>query len=359
MLHTESQQLLPQERPATAERRPLGGSEVIVPPLGVGTASWGERLLGYGRTHSRKDLMMVYSACLDEGFDFFDTAEGYGHGDSERILGECRREDRRPVTIATKYAPPNIFAPSIARLRPCALFKGLDASLRRLGVERIDLYQIHFPTSLANVDGLMDMMAEAVRLGKVRAVGVSNYGAALMGRAHARLALHGIPLASNQVHYNLLNRRPEVDGVLDACRELNVSLIANSPLQQGILTGKYRDPSRSPSLFQQLIFRLGQVGSSGEIQDESPIYKRIFAKPRCLRRDKLEFLFVVLEQIAKAHQKSIGQVALNWLISGEEHVIAIPGAKNPRQATENAAAVSWRLTQEERALINQAEIASR
>jgi aryl-alcohol dehydrogenase-like predicted oxidoreductase len=359
MLPINPQQLPLQEQPATAQRRPLGGSDVMAPPLGVGTASWGERLLGYGRTHSRKDLMRAYSACLDEGFDFFDTAEGYGHGDAERILGECRREDGRPVTIATKYAPAHMFAPSISRLRPCALFKGLDASLERLGVERIDLYQIHFPTSPASVDGLMDKLAEAVRIGKVRAVGVSNYGVALMRRAHARLALHGIPLASNQVHYNLLNRRPEVDGVLNACRELNVSLIAYSPLQQGVLSGKYRNPELSPSFFQQLIFRLGQLGSLGEIQDRSPIYKRIFAKPRCLQRDKLEYLFVVLEQVAQAHQKSIGQVALNWLISGEEHVIPIPGAKNSRQAAENAAVASWRLTEEERELINRAEIASR
>src|SRR5262249_1720593 len=158
-----------------------------------------------------------------------DTAEMYGAGESERLLGACRREDGRPITIASKFAPP-LTPFSRTRSSARSLLKALDDSLARLGVEYIDLYQIHFPSPELKVDALMDVLAEAVQSGKVRAVGVSNYSAAMMRQAHARLASHGVPLASNQVHYSLLRRFPETNGVLAACRELDVALIAYSPL---------------------------------------------------------------------------------------------------------------------------------
>jgi aryl-alcohol dehydrogenase-like predicted oxidoreductase len=222
------------------DQRQLGASGLVVPALGVGVMSWGERIIGYGKTHTREDVFQAYRACLDAGLNFFDTAEGYGRGESERLLGECRRKDGRPILITTKFAPASIFAPTPARQSPRALLQALDNSLRCLGVECIDLYQIHFPPAPQKIDAYMDMMAEAVRAGKVRAVGVSNFRASLMRQAHARLARYDIPLASNQVHYNLLYRHSEANGVLDACRELDVALIAYSPMEAGILTGKFR-----------------------------------------------------------------------------------------------------------------------
>src|SRR6516165_282897 len=213
------------------DQRQLGTTGIVVPPMGVGVWSWGDkRFWGYGQDYNREDITQAYKACLDVGLNFFDTAEMYARGESERILGECVREDGRPVIIASKFAPlPN-------RLSARTLLKALDASLERLNVKTIDLYQIHWSYTFINAGALMDALAEAVRSGKVRAVGISNYGADLMRRAHARLARHDIPLASNQVHYNLLDRKPEKNGVLDACRELNMALIAYSPLEQGLLT---------------------------------------------------------------------------------------------------------------------------
>ena len=252
----------------------------------------------------------------------------YGRGESERILGECIREDGRPVVIASKFAPmPNRFS---AR----SLLKALDASLERLNVKTIDLYQIHWPYTILSVDALMDALAEAVRSGKVRAVGVSNYGADLMRRAHARLARHDIPLASNQVHYNLLHRKPEKNGVLDVCRELNVALIAYSPLEQGLLTGKYRI-----------------VAGQGISVPGQRRFSRSF---RASQRRKIEPLLQTMEEIARAHNKTMGQVALNWLLLKDELIIPIPGAKNVRQATENAGALGWRLTREEFERIDEA-----
>ncbi|HYA98898.1 MAG TPA: aldo/keto reductase [Ktedonobacteraceae bacterium] len=302
--------------------RHLGASGIAVPPMGVGVWSWGDKSFwGYGKDYTRDDVTQAYKACQDAGLNFFDTAEMYARGESERILGECIREDGRPVIIASKFAPlPNRFS---AR----SLLKALDASLERLNVEAIDLYQIHWPYTFIGVDSLMDALAEAVRSGRVRAVGVSNYGADLMRRAHARLARHEIPLASNQVHYNLIYRNPEKNGVLDACRDLNVAMIAYSPLEQGLLTGKYRNANR-------------QVISV-------PTQRRLTRAFRNSQRTKIEPLMQTMEIVAKAHNKTIGQVALNWLLMKDELIIPIPGAKNLKQATENAGAIGWYLTKGE------------
>jgi len=304
------------------DQRHLGASGIAVSPLGVGVWSWGDKTFwGYGKDYTREDISQAYKACQDAGLNFFDTAEMYGRGESERILGECIREDGRPLIIASKFAPmPNRFSVR-------SLLKALDASLERLNVKTIDLYQIHWPYTFIGVDALMDALAEAVRSGKVRAVGVSNYGADLMQRAYARLARHDIPLASNQVHYNLLDRKPEKNGVLDACRELNVALIAYSPLEQGLLTGKYR-----------IVAGQG-ISVSGQ--------RRFSRSFRASQRSKIEPLLQTMEEIAKAHGKTMGQVALNWLLLKDELIIPIPGAKNVRQASENAGAIGWRLTREE------------
>ncbi len=312
------------------DQRQLGASDLVVPSLGVGIWSWGDtRYWKYGQDHTREDVTRAYQACLAAGLNFFDTAEIYGSGNSERLLGECIREDGRPVIIASK------FAPFPTRLSAHTLLQALDTSLERLGVQQIDLYQIHWPYTFLNVNDLMDALAQAVRSGKVRTVGVSNYSAKLMRKAHARLARHDIPLASNQVHYSLLHRNPESNGVLDACRELNVALIAYSPLEQGLLTGKYRISNSNvvlPGMMRSLQY---------------PGFRRS-------QRLKMEPLLQTLETLGRVHDKTSSQIALNWLLCRDECVIPIPGAKNERQASENAGTIGWRLSSEEFAQIDQA-----
>jgi len=302
------------------DQRQLGKSGIVVPALGVGVWSWGDKSIwGYGTSYTRADITQAYKACLDAGLNFFDTAEMYGGGESERILGECMREDGRPVIVASKFAPlPNRFSAS-------KLLDALDATLQRLGVPSIDLYQIHFPYTYLNKIALIDMMAKAYNAGKIRAIGVSNYNVTQMREAHARLARYGIPLASNQVHYSLLHRKPEHNGVLDACRELDVALIAYSPLQQGLLTGKYRAGQKFKMIGMRRFMRA--YGTSG--------------------LNKIEPLLQTMEIIAQARGKTTAQVALNWLLAKDEHIIPIPGAKNQRQATDNAGAIGWRLSEEE------------
>ncbi len=293
----------------------LGPSGIATAPLGVGTWAWGEaRFWGYGQQYGRDDVAAAFAASVAAGVTLFDTAEVYGQGESERIVGALARESAAPTLLATK------FAPLPWRLSARTLRRALDASLERLGLARVDLYQIHFPYTLLSIPALMDALTDAVAEGKVRAVGVSNYSAAQTERAHEALARRGVSLATNQIQYSLLARKPETDGTLATCRALGVTVIAYSPLAQGLLTGKYRPGEGGPSDFR------GRL----------PAFR-----PARLRR--LQSALDLLRGIGEDHGgKTPAQVALNWLI-GQEGVLPIPGAKTAAQATGNAGALGWAL----------------
>lgn len=303
----------------------LGKTDVRVPPLGLGTWQWGDSMFwGYGKGYAEGEIRAAFEASLAAGITFFDTAEVYGRGRSERFLGRFIAGRRDGLVIATK------FMPLPWRLGKGQLLAALRKSLERLELRQVDLYQIHWPFPPRPVEFWADALADAVQAGLVRAVGVSNYSADQMRRAHAVLAKRGLPLASNQVEYSLLHRGPERTGVLSACRELGVTLIAYSPLAQGLLTGKYT-PENPPPGFRGRRYR-------GE------------------RLARIQPLIGRLREIGAAHGgKSPNQVALNWLIC--QGAIPIPGAKNARQAQENAGALGWRLTESEMAEL--AEISER
>lgn len=292
-----------------------------LPPLGVGTWAWGDRIVwGYETDYGRADVEAAFHASLAAGLTFFDTAEVYGWGTSERILGALGRSSPAPLVLATKYAP---FRPGTS-----AMDRALKGSLRRLAVEQIDLYQIHFPPPLVRLERLMDALAEAVHDGRLRAVGVSNFSAAQMRRAHAALARRGVPLTSNQVEYSLLHREPERDGVLRACRELGVTLMAYSPLAMGLLGGGY-DP-----LAGRLPRRLRRYLTGARAGSIAAVLRQ-------------------LKEIADTHGRTPAQVALNWLLR-QPGLMAIPGAKTAHQAEENAGALGWSLSDAEAAALEQA-----
>src|SRR3712207_139930 len=294
--------------------------ELNVAPLGVGAWAWGTtRLWGYGNEYDRSDVGKAFRASMAEGVTLVDTAEMYGNGASEKIIGELLREggfEGTPV-IATK------FAPLPYRFSAKSLLDAVVKSLERLGIETIDLYQIHFPSPILRINSLMDALAETVKAGKVRRVGVSNYGADQMKQAYDRLASHGVSLASNQVEYSLLQRAPETNGVLEACRDLGVTLIAYSPIAKGLLTGKY-SPGDRPS---GLVRRMGRSFGEQNLKKIEPVVN-------------------ILREIGEAHDKQPAQVALNWLIT-QKHTFPIPGAKNEHQARQNAGALGWEMTGEE------------
>jgi aryl-alcohol dehydrogenase-like predicted oxidoreductase len=271
--------------------------------------------LAYGPSDGPGAEEQALDACLAAGVDLIDTAAMYSRGTSELRVGEVIRG--RGVIVATKF-PPALSS------RTDDLPAALQSSLARLGRERIELYQHHYPSQRVSIPTLMGYMADAVEAGRIMAVGVSNYSAEQMRLAHKVLAGRGIPLASNQVQYSLLHRSPEVDGVLDTCRELGVTLIAYMPLASGALSGKYATGARPSGLFRRFM----------------PYF-------RGKGRDAVASVVALLREIGERHGKTPAQVALRWLIE-DVSVLPIPGAKNAGQAAENVGALSFSLTQEER-----------
>jgi aryl-alcohol dehydrogenase-like predicted oxidoreductase len=291
-----------------------------IPALGVGTWAWGDSWFwSYGQDYTEADVRAAFMASLAAGVNFFDTAEIYGFGESERLIGRFLQSVQSPVLIATKYFP------WPWRWSAKAVADALTASLDRLQLDAIDVYQVHWPFDvLMGQKALMNALANEVKHGRIQAVGVSNYSAEQMRRAHQYLGDRGIPLAVNQVQYSLLHRKVETNGVLETARELNVKLLAYSPLAQGLLTGKYAaHADQAPAGARKLNPRFSQTGLT-----------------------KIALVLETLKKIGKAHGKTPAQVALNWLICVGD-VVPIPGAKNAKQAQQNAGALGWTMTAEE------------
>ena len=313
----------------------LGQSNLRVPRLGVGAMVWGDpkglaRLhpakTAYGGAHGIEEERRAVELSIAAGVNLFDTAAMYSMGAAEQRLGELTRG--KDVIIATKY-------PSGFSFRVEDFPKELEMTLARLGRACIDLYQHHFPNGRLSIPKLMDLVADAVEAGKIKAVGVSNYPAEQMREAHAALAKRGIPLASNQVEYSLLHRKPEVDGVFDTCGELGVTLIAYSPLAGGMLTGKYSPQNRPGGFFRRLLPQYNHKA----LEAIQPVIK-------------------LLHEIGDRYSKTPSQVAIRWLIENPI-VLPIPGAKNGKQATENAGALLFSLKPEEVKLLDDATLAWR
>lgn len=290
--------------------------------LGIGTWAWGDRLMwGFGSTYNAQDVRQAFDASIAAGITLFDTAEIYGQGKSEQLLGEFLKTTDQKLLIATK------FLPYPWRLGRRTLTRALRGSLKRLGVAQVDLYQIHQPIPPVTPETWMAALADAVQAGITREVGVSNYDRSWMQRSYDALAREGLALASNQVEYSLINRRVEKNGLLKQCQELGVRLIAYSPLGMGLLTGKYT-PDNPPAGM-----RAGR-------------YNRRFI-------ERIAPLITLIKRIGSGHGgKTPSQVALNWVIC--KGALPIPGAKNYAQAEQNAGALGWRLTEAEVAALDAA-----
>jgi aryl-alcohol dehydrogenase-like predicted oxidoreductase len=288
--------------------------------MGLGAWQWGDRVVWqYGHGYSEEQVHEAFQVAIAEGIRFIDTAEIYGNGLSESLLGGFLQETDQPVLIATK------FFPWPWRFTKGAIPKALKSSLARLKTESVDLYQIHWPTPVLGTERMMEGLAECVKSGMTRTVGVSNFGQSRMLSAYSSLSRHTVPLASNQVHYSLLQRTVEKDGTLARCKELGIRLIAYSPIEKGMLAGKYSPENPPP-------------GSRGRQ------YARLLPK--------LPPLIKLMTLIGQDHGgKSNSQVALNWVIC--KGALPIPGAKNAAQALENAGALGWRLTDEEVARLDE------
>lgn len=305
----------------------LGQDGPAVIPVCVGTWAWGDKLFwNYGSDYGSEQVREAFKVALEVGTTFFDTAEIYGFGLSEELLGQFMQQSQ-PVQIATKYAP----VPW--RFTAQSVSDALTASLKRLGVERVALYQVHWPFNfLMSQETLMNALADEVQRGRIAAVGVSNYSANEMRESHQLLAARGVRLATNQVRYSLITRQIESQGILDTASQLGVTILAYSPLAQGLLTGKYTADSSEPTGARRLDSRFSRDGLK-----------------------KIEPVVSLLRQLGEKHGRTPAQVALNWLIA-QGNVIAIAGAKTPEQVRQNAGALGWKLSGDE---ITQLEQVSR
>lgn len=300
-----------------------GFTEHLLPDaieIGTGTWAWGDKLVwGFGKSYSDADVREAFDASIRARVTFFDTAELYGLGKSERLIGQFIRESGQRAYVATK------FFPLPWRLTRGQLLSALRGSLKRLGLSQVDLYQIHWNTPLFPPEKAANALADALDAGLTRAAGVSNYNREQTSTAHNLLKQRGCPLASNQVEYSLINRKIERDGTMAACREHNVRIIAYSPLGMGLLTGKYT------------LENLPQGYRARQARQLLP---------------KMTPLLDALRELGEAHGgKSPAQVSINWTIC--KGTLPIPGAKNAKQMEHNAGALGWRLTDAEVAHLDQ------
>ena len=314
--------------PQASDRIALAGSDVTIPPLGVGTWAWGDKgtwgMGGYDQSLTEESIRDAWEASIEAGVVLFDTAEVYGGGESECIIGRLLAADpgvRNRVVIATKFMP----SPWKLNVHS-TLLSAARHSLERLGIESIDLYQIHGPVSLRSHDAMAEALAAAHAEGLVQAVGVSNYSAKETRAIHTALRRRGLRLASNQVEFSLLRTMPLRVGLLDCCRELGVIPLAYSPIGQGRLTGKYTASNPPPG-------------------------DRTFsAHPMA----EVDAVVAELRRIGEARDRTPSQVALAWIIANG--AVPIPGAKNRVQAEQNAGALGWRMTDDELARLDAAAL---
>ncbi|MFP3224887.1 MAG: aldo/keto reductase [Thaumarchaeota archaeon] len=295
----------------------LGKSGLKVSKIGIGT--WQASGDAWGQDVIDDNIIKAIKRSYELGVNLVDTAEIYGNGHSETVVGKALKDiGRENMIVATKVAG--------AHLRHDELLKSAELSMKRLGISYIDLYQIHWPDPWEQIPlrETMKAMEELYVQGKIRAIGVSNF--AVRDLEEARSYLSKTDIVSNQVRYNMLQREIEEE-VMPYCRKNGITIIAWSPLAQGALTGKYNVENVPRD----------RIRSGNEV-----------FKPENMKQ--IERLLKILKEIAQKRKKTVAQVSLNWVIS-HEGVIAIPGAKTPEQAEENAGAAGWKLSDEELKLI--------
>jgi aryl-alcohol dehydrogenase-like predicted oxidoreductase len=305
------------------ETRRLGTQGLEVSALGLGCMGMSEF---YGTTDEGEAIATIHRA-LELGIDFLDTADMYGSGANEQLVGKAIADRRDRVVLATKFGNVrNDDGSREVRGDPDYVRQACDASLRRLGLDHVDLYYQHRVDFRVPIEETVGAMAELVEAGKARFLGLSEASPETIRRAHA---VH--PISALQSEYSLWTRDPE-DGPLATCRELGIGFVAYSPLGRGFLTGQIRSPDEL---------------EEGDFRRNNPRF----------RGDNFQRnldLVARVEEIAAAKGCTPGQVALAWVLSRGDDVVPIPGTKRVRYLEENAAAADVELTADELAGLEQA-----
>ena len=305
------------------DKRTLGKTNIKISPIGIGVMMWmqGKGLMGRMAPEIAEEVRNdIIKESLARGINFFDTAEMYGFGRSETNLAKALKANNiedKDVIIGTKWGPMFRRARNMRRT--------INNRIRYLNGYTVDLYMIHQPISFSSIKTEMKELARLVENEKVRSVGISNYNAEKMRKAHEELEKLGIPLAVNQVNYSLVKRSIESDGILDTAKELGVTITAYTPLAGGLLTGK--------------------------LHNNPEALKNKFAMYRMVAKRNLEESIPIIEtliEIGKAHNVLPGQIALNWLVTHHgDTVVTIPGTTKTYQAKESAGAMSFNLSKVE------------
>jgi aryl-alcohol dehydrogenase-like predicted oxidoreductase len=304
--------------------RRLGQDGPQIPVVGLGCMGMSEF---YGARDEKTSIEVIQHA-LDTGVTFFDTADAYGSGANETLLGKALGSRRKEAVVATKFALVRGEGGSFLGVsgRPEYVKQACAASLSRLGIDAIDLYYQHRVDPQVPIEDTVGAMVELVKEGKVRRIGLSEASPATIRRAHA---VH--PIAALQTEYSLWSRDPEGE-ILDTCRELGITFVAYSPLGRGFLTGQFKTPDD---------FEVGDWRRNNpRFQGEN------FAKNLAL--------VARVEEIAKGRGISPAQLALAWVVGRAEHIVAIPGTRSAQRLDENAAAAAIALTTDEIAALEKA-----
>ncbi|WWD17321.1 hypothetical protein CI109_101761 [Kwoniella shandongensis] len=306
----------------TIDHLTLGG--VQVPPMAIGTWSWGDSTWGY-KPEDFEDVKAAWQTSVKAGLTFYDTAEVYGNGESERIIGRLIKgtsaEDKEKLYIATKFLPFPL--PGSLFLFNPPVVQRLRASLARLGLDSVPLYQVHSSNSIVSHEKIAAGLAECVKLGLAKAVGVSNFSKEELIAFSDSLEKHGVKLASNQIEFNLLRQGPDKNGLLEEMRKRDIACLAYSPLAMGRLTGKYSASNPIPS---------GRRFSSQYTWDQ------------------LDPLLAEMKTLADKYDVTQAAIALNWVMC--KGAIPLGGARNAKQAEQNARAKEFRLTSDEVELLS-------
>lgn len=311
------------------EYRHLGSSGLEVSVVGLGTNNFGRRL---DAGIDAEAAEAVVSECLAQGINFFDTADVYGgRGPSEEYLGRALKGRRHQAVIATKFAAPMGDGPMRGGASRRYMIDAVEASLRRLETDYIDLYQIHRPDPNTPVEETIRALDDLVRSGKVRYTGLSNYpGWRIADSQWAARSARVTPFISIQSEYNMLNRGLEAE-VVPAARRFGLGLLPFYPLASGLLTGKYRRGATAEG---------GRLSRGSDAISGYALTDANF--------DRVERL----EAFAQARGHTILELAFSWLASLDYVGSIIAGATRPEQVTANAAAASWRLSADELAEVD-------
>ncbi|NHI91648.1 MAG: aldo/keto reductase [Candidatus Lokiarchaeota archaeon] len=309
-------------------------TDIEVTPIGLGVMQFGA---GHGlqkmmwKDKIPEDVRIgIVKAALDGGINWFDTAAIYGDGRSEQYLASALKSlgiKDNEVIIADKWMPIMKHASDIKET--------IDTRLKYLDGYSIDLYQIHQPQSLSPIKEQMNAMADLVETGKIRSVGISNFLKDQMIEAYDALKDRGLSLVTNQMRYSLLYRSIEKDGVLETAKELGMKIITWSPLEEGVLTGKYH---KDPSLAKNISYARRMM---------YPFSKN--------KLEKTRKLIEAMQEIATRYGATVTQVALNWLInfpSNKGHVVVIPGASKIHHIEQNVGAMYFEMSKDEMEMLD-------